>query len=67
MTKQVAIGAAAFVAYFWSLYIGNRAGRGDSTQPDHVALQTRQDIGAIFSCLTVTNALLAAILAALAF
>jgi hypothetical protein len=39
----------------------------ESKEPEHVALQTRQDVAAIFTCLTITNALLAAILAALIY
>jgi hypothetical protein len=64
MTKQSAAVAAFFVA---TLFFSARAGRGDSTEPDHVRLQTRQDIGSIYGCLLITNGLLAAILASLVF
>jgi hypothetical protein len=67
MTKQAAAGTAFVIAFFLSLYFTSRLGRGDSTEPEHVALQTRQDIGGIYGSLTFTNGLLAAILAALVF
>jgi len=41
------------------------AGRGDSQEPQHVAIQTRQDVGSLYASTVITNGLLAAILAAL--
>jgi hypothetical protein len=66
MTKQAAAGTAFLIAFFVNLYFTSKLGRGDSTEPEH-ALQTRQDIGSIYGSLSFTNALLAAILAALVF
>ena len=42
MTKPVVAGIAAFVVFFVSLQFTSRLGRGDSTDPEHVALQTSQ-------------------------
>jgi len=67
MTKHSVVAIASFVAFFVSLYFTAKAGRGDSTEPDHIALQTRQDIGSIYITLCITNGLLAAILATLLF
>jgi hypothetical protein len=67
MTKQIAAVAAFFIAYFGTLFFSARLGRGDSTEPDHVRLQTRQDVASIYGCLTITNGLLAAILTSLVF
>jgi hypothetical protein len=67
MTKQAAAGTAFLIAFFVNLYFTSKLGRGDTTEPEHVALQTRQDIGSIYGSLSFTNALLAAILAALVF
>jgi hypothetical protein len=67
MTKPVVAGIAAFVVFFVSLQFTSRLGRGDSTDPEHVALQTRQDTGSIYGSLCITNGLLAAILATLLF
>jgi hypothetical protein len=67
MTRTTAATAAFVICYFGTLLVAARAGRGDSTDPNHVALQTRQDTGSIYACLVITNSLLAAILAALIF
>jgi hypothetical protein len=67
MTKQLAAGIAFFVVQFVTPLWTRKLGRGDSTEPGHVALQTRQDIGSIFGALCITNGLLAAILVALLF
>jgi len=67
MSKQAAAGAAFVIAYFVTLFYTARLGRGDSTEPEHVALQTRQDIAGIYGCLVIANGLLAAILATLLF
>jgi hypothetical protein len=67
MTKQVVAGIAFFAVSFMSLQFTSRLGRGDSIEPEHVALQTRQDIGSIYGSLCITNGLLAAILASLLF
>ena len=67
MTKHVFVGIAAVAAFCLTLLYTARLGRGDSTEPEHIALQTRQDIGSIYGCLTITNALLGAILAALVY
>jgi len=67
MTKQAAAGAAFFIVFFVNVFLTSKLGRGDSTDPEHVALQTRQDIGSIYGSLSFTNGLLAAILAALIF
>jgi hypothetical protein len=67
MTKPMAAGIAFIVANFVSLLWTAKAGRGDSTEPELVALQTRQDTGSIYASLGITNGLLAAILAALLF
>jgi hypothetical protein len=67
MTKQVAAVIAFLVAWIATLLISAKVAKGDSTQPDHVLLQTRQDIGSIYACLTITNGLLAAILASILF
>jgi hypothetical protein len=67
MTKEASVGIAVGVAYVGTLLLTARAGKGDSTEPQHVALQTRQDIGSVYACLVITNALLAGILAALVF
>jgi len=59
----------AFIAFFGgsvaTLLWSARAGRGDSQEPMHVALQTRQDVGSLYASTAITNCLLAAILAAL--
>jgi hypothetical protein len=67
MTKASAALVAFLVIYFVTLSIARRAGRRDSTIPADVALQTSQDMGAAFSCLVITNELLASILAALLY
>jgi len=45
------------IGYFATLYMTWKAGHGDSREPEHVALQTRQDVGGVYSALFVTNAL----------
>lgn len=67
MTKQLAAGIAFFAVNFLTPLWTGRAGRGDSNNPEHVALQTRQDIGSIYGCLCITNGLLAAIIVALVY
>jgi hypothetical protein len=67
MTKQAAAAAAFVTAYVVGNWVSAKAGHGDSTTPEHIALQTRQDIGGIYSLLLLANGLLAAILAALVF
>ena len=67
MSKQAAVATAFVVAYFVNLFVTSKLGRGDSTEPEHLLLQTRQDIGSIYGCLSITNGLLAAVLAALIF
>jgi hypothetical protein len=65
MEKQVVALVAFIAGYFITLLWSARAGRGDSKEPGHLALQTRQDIGTLYASATITNGLLAAILAAL--
>jgi hypothetical protein len=67
MTKQTIAFIALAVGYFGTLLYTARLGRGDSTEAEHLALQTRQDIGSIYGSLAITNGLLAGILAALIF
>lgn len=65
MTRETVAFIAFFVGFFATLFSSARAGRGDSQEPNHVALQTRQDVGSLYASATITNGLLAAILAVL--
>jgi len=67
MTKRATVLIAFIAMYFLTLFFTRKLGRGDSADPNHVALQTRQDVGSIYGSLCITNGLLAAILAALVF
>jgi hypothetical protein len=65
MISQGAVLIAFFAGYFLTLLWSARAGRGDSQEPHHIALQTREDVGSLYASSVITNGLLAAILAAL--
>ena len=66
MTREYAVLVAFAGGYFLMLLWSARAGRGDSQEPHHLALQTRQDVGSRYVSSVITNGLLAAILAAIA-
>jgi hypothetical protein len=65
MTREIAVVVAFFGGFFLTLLWSARTGRGDSQEPHHVALQTRQDVGSLYASAAITNGLLAAILSAL--
>jgi hypothetical protein len=65
MTREAIAVVAFFGGWLFTLILSARAGRGDSREPQHVALQTRQDVGALYTSTLISNGLLAAILAAL--
>jgi hypothetical protein len=65
MTREAITAGAFFAGYLLTVFWTARAGRGDSQEPQHVALQTRQDVGSLYASTVITNGLLAAILAAL--
>ena len=71
MTKQAAVVIAFFAGYLFTLIstilTTYRLGRCESTEPEHVALQTHQETRNILMCVVMTNGLLAAILAALVY
>ena len=67
MIREGAVLIAFFAGYFLFLTLlwSARAGRGDSQEPNHIALQTREDVGSLYASSVITDGLLAAILAAL--
>ncbi len=67
MTKQTMVLIALFAGWIFTFLTTRSFGRGHSKRPEHVALQTRQDIGSVYGCLIIMNGLLAAILAALVY
>lgn len=65
MTRDMVAFIAFFAGYLLTLLWTAKAGRGDSQEPEHIVLQTRQDVGSLYASAAITNGLLAAILAVL--
>jgi hypothetical protein len=65
MTRETIAAVAFLGGFLLTLLWSGRAGRGDSQEPQHVALQIRQDVGSLYASSAISNGLLAAILAAL--